>query len=363
MALKDFATAVVNTPPDPQTSGTSLTVNSGQGERLTEGFATLHPENTLPTLDTAEVVEVTNISDDTITIVREQKQTTAKEVASDWRITNGVYADDINNKAEEGHTHTEEDITDLGDYATDSDLTDHTSNNDIHREIDDNATGETDLWSADKISSELDDKADQSDLDSHTSANQAHGSNGDVAGMDDLEDFETSTQLDSRDDANRDRANHTGTQTMSTISDAGDLATKDEAGEGDIEDGSVTAPKLGGTRYYVVQHTFSNSTGTQTITGVPFRPTALTSISDMNSTAANIMSQGMACDGDSIEQHVTGTAASNTTSAESAFGRATGGGWNFRATVTSFNSDGITVNVNESSSSSQDRRYSIMFMA
>lgn len=35
----------------------------------------------------------------------------------------------------------------------------------------------------------------------------------------DISGFETSTQLDSRDTANRDRANHTGTQTASTISD------------------------------------------------------------------------------------------------------------------------------------------------
>lgn len=58
----------------------------------------------------------------------------------------------------------------------------------------------------------------------------------------DLVDFETSTQLNARDNANRNRANHTGTQAISTISglqaaldskqDAGDYATSDDLSTG-----------------------------------------------------------------------------------------------------------------------------------
>jgi len=42
-----------------------------------------------------------------------------------------------------------------------------------------------------------------------------------------IADFETTTQLNARDTANRNRANHTGTQTLSTISDSGTAASKD----------------------------------------------------------------------------------------------------------------------------------------
>ena len=42
----------------------------------------------------------------------------------------------------------------------------------------------------------------------------------------DVSDFETTTELNARDTANRDRTNHTGTQTLSTISDAGTAAAK-----------------------------------------------------------------------------------------------------------------------------------------
>lgn len=46
--------------------------------------------------------------------------------------------------------------------------------------------------------------------------------------------------------SDRDRNNHTGTQLMSTISDAGNLATSDSIGTSDIDDDSVTLAKLAG---------------------------------------------------------------------------------------------------------------------
>lgn len=91
---KIFATAVVNTPPSTADSGTTLTVNAGQGTRLDLGYATIHPEGVLPTHDTAEVVKITNIADDTLTIVRSQKGTTAKNTNKGWRITNAIYVED-----------------------------------------------------------------------------------------------------------------------------------------------------------------------------------------------------------------------------------------------------------------------------
>jgi hypothetical protein len=60
----------------------------------------------------------------------------------------------------------------------------------------------------------------------------------------DIADFETTTQLNSRDTANRDRVNHTGTQTLSTISDAGTAAAEDveffaTAAQGNLADSAL----------------------------------------------------------------------------------------------------------------------------
>lgn len=101
MAHKDFATGIVVTAPSPATSGTSLTLDSGQGARFdgSESFyATAHPEGTLPTLDTAEVVLVTAITTDTFTITRAQGDTTAKSIAIGWRVTASIYADEFDGK-------------------------------------------------------------------------------------------------------------------------------------------------------------------------------------------------------------------------------------------------------------------------
>lgn len=55
----------------------------------------------------------------------------------------------------------------------------------------------------------------------------------------DIADFETTTELNARDTANRARTNHTGTQTLSTISDAGTSAALDVAATGDAAAGEV----------------------------------------------------------------------------------------------------------------------------
>lgn len=97
--LKDFATGTVLTAPTPATSGTTLTLQSGEGARMpaVPFYATAHPDYQLPTLDNAEKILVTGKSTDTLTFVRAQGSTTAKSIAVGWRISNAVFADDLFN--------------------------------------------------------------------------------------------------------------------------------------------------------------------------------------------------------------------------------------------------------------------------
>lgn len=100
--LKDFATGIVATAPSPATSGTSLVLESGHGARMpaTPFFAVAHAPSDVPTLDTAEKIQVTNVSTNTLTIVRAQGSTTAKAIEAGWRITNAVFKSDFDDKAD-----------------------------------------------------------------------------------------------------------------------------------------------------------------------------------------------------------------------------------------------------------------------
>ena len=93
-AHANLASAVVDTPPSPDDSGTSLVVAAGHGARFpaadgagnNEFMAVIYPDGDFPTLDNAEVVRVTEVATDTLTIVREQESTTAINVAAGNRI-------------------------------------------------------------------------------------------------------------------------------------------------------------------------------------------------------------------------------------------------------------------------------------
>lgn len=84
MAAKNFAISTVATAPSPATSGTSLVVAAGEGARLpTVPFqATIWPAGGTPTPLTAEVVTVTAVSTDTLTITRAQESSTARTVVA-----------------------------------------------------------------------------------------------------------------------------------------------------------------------------------------------------------------------------------------------------------------------------------------
>jgi hypothetical protein len=93
---KNLAISLVATAPSPATSGTTLTVTGGTGGRFPEPpfYVTLHPAGELATPASAEIVRVTAVATDTLTIVRAQRGTTAKSVAIDWVVANASYVED-----------------------------------------------------------------------------------------------------------------------------------------------------------------------------------------------------------------------------------------------------------------------------
>lgn len=98
--LKNLATGTVLTAPSPATSGTSLVLQSGEGARFpsTPFYAIAHPDGSYPTLDNAEIVQVTNISTDTLTIDRAELSTSAKSIAISWRISNPFLKEDYDDR-------------------------------------------------------------------------------------------------------------------------------------------------------------------------------------------------------------------------------------------------------------------------
>jgi hypothetical protein len=81
-ALKNLAYSLVDIPPVTPTVGTSLSVTAGTGSRFpTPPFnATVWPTGTNPTPANAEIVRVTAVTTDTLTIVRQAEGTSARSV-------------------------------------------------------------------------------------------------------------------------------------------------------------------------------------------------------------------------------------------------------------------------------------------
>lgn len=79
---KNFAYSTVATPPSPATTGTSLVVGSGHGTRFpaVPFNATVVANGEIPIPTNAEIIRVTEISTDTLTIVRGQEGTTARAI-------------------------------------------------------------------------------------------------------------------------------------------------------------------------------------------------------------------------------------------------------------------------------------------
>lgn len=81
-AHKNLAYSTVATAPSPASSGTSLVVATGEGARFpaVPFNATIWPAGTIPTPANAEIVRVTTVSTDTLTITRAQESTSARSV-------------------------------------------------------------------------------------------------------------------------------------------------------------------------------------------------------------------------------------------------------------------------------------------
>lgn len=97
MSKKNFTISTVATAPSPTTSGTSLVVATGHGTRFATGEpAVICPVNTSPDSSNAEIVTVSDINGDTLTIVREQESTTARDIQVGDVIFQQISAKDYN---------------------------------------------------------------------------------------------------------------------------------------------------------------------------------------------------------------------------------------------------------------------------
>ena len=87
-AHKNLIESVIVTPPNPATTGTSLTVTTGQGALFpTVPFnVTIWKSDENASLSNAEIVRVTNIVGDVLTIVRAQESTTARSIIATDKI-------------------------------------------------------------------------------------------------------------------------------------------------------------------------------------------------------------------------------------------------------------------------------------
>jgi hypothetical protein len=96
-AHKNFALSTVATAPSPATSGTSLTVATGDGAKFpTPPFnATIWPTGSQPTSANAEIVRVTALATDTLTITRAQESTSARAILAGDQIAATITAKTI----------------------------------------------------------------------------------------------------------------------------------------------------------------------------------------------------------------------------------------------------------------------------
>lgn len=81
-AHKNFSYSTVATAPSPATSGTSLTLATGDGALFPAApfNVTIWPSGALPTAANAEIARVTAVAGDVLTITRAQEGTSARTV-------------------------------------------------------------------------------------------------------------------------------------------------------------------------------------------------------------------------------------------------------------------------------------------
>lgn len=126
-AHKNFALATVSVAPSPGGSGTSLTVNSGQGALfpVVPFNATVWPTGVTPISTNAEVVRVTNIVGDVLTITRQQEGSSGRVIIATDQIAASVTVKTLTD-AEYG-AHRIVNVTDPAYGATGDGVTDDTA--------------------------------------------------------------------------------------------------------------------------------------------------------------------------------------------------------------------------------------------
>lgn len=85
-------------------SGANITLESGQGSLFPNApfFITASPPNVLSSKSNSEILKVTAKTGDVLTVVRAQKGTTTKTIATGWIIGLGIYADEVQSSVKVG---------------------------------------------------------------------------------------------------------------------------------------------------------------------------------------------------------------------------------------------------------------------
>ena len=91
--IRNLASAIVRT--GPGRTGTTMVVEDGYGGGMPDVpfFLTATPPGQLSTRGNSEIVLVAALNHDTMTIVRAQKETSAKDIAAGWSVSNSVYVE------------------------------------------------------------------------------------------------------------------------------------------------------------------------------------------------------------------------------------------------------------------------------
>jgi hypothetical protein len=105
---KNFAYTTVATAPSPATSGLSLVVHAGDGALMppVPFNATVWLAGAQPLTSNAEIVRVTAIATDTLTIVRSQEGSSARSIAIGDQIAAGITAKTMTDAERPGRNYT-----------------------------------------------------------------------------------------------------------------------------------------------------------------------------------------------------------------------------------------------------------------
>ena len=95
---EEFALSSVLTPPSPGTSGTTLVLQSGDGAKFSSATpynVTVWPAGTVATSANAEIVRVTGLTGDTMTVTRAQQGTTPQDITAGYHVAVTVNASTV----------------------------------------------------------------------------------------------------------------------------------------------------------------------------------------------------------------------------------------------------------------------------